>query len=232
MMSKNSSKIISILVKSGRFMTSQELAQIIGVSSKTIYRAVNKINQTYDFPIIKSERGKGYLLDYEKYLELSDGFHEKPHLMIQSPLERRNEIIIKLLFSAPLSVNVKDVYASYYVSTELIRQDLLTISELLKKYSLKLAHEFNYVVIKSEEENIRRAINNALIQSKAMNMESISDLANEFEDLSSYDNQFLTTQIEWIQKSLHTTVPYPYNVNIFSHLYIFANCNNKLNTFS
>ncbi len=57
-------------------------------------------------------------------------------------------------------------------------------------------------------------------------------LANEFEDLSSYDNQFLTTQIEWIQKSLHTTVPYPYNVNIFSHLYIFANCNNKLNTFS
>lgn len=220
MMSKNSSKIISILVKSGRFMTSQELAQIIGVSSKTIYRAVNEINQTYDFPIIKSERGKGYLLDYEKYLELSDGFHEKPHLMIQSPLERRNEIIIKLLFSAPLSVNIKDVYASYYVSTELIRQDLFTISELLKKYSLKLVHEGNYVVIKGEEENIRRAINNALIQSKAINMESISDLANEFEDLSSYDNQFLTTQIEWIQKSLNTTVPYPYNVNIFSHLYI------------
>ncbi len=58
MMSKNSSKIISILVKSGRFMTSQELAQIIGVSSKTIYRAVNKINQTYDFPIINLKEGK------------------------------------------------------------------------------------------------------------------------------------------------------------------------------
>ena len=78
MMSKNSSKIISILVKSGRFMTSQELAQIIGVSSKTIYRAVNEINQTYEFPIIKSERGKGYLLNYEKYLELNGGFHESP----------------------------------------------------------------------------------------------------------------------------------------------------------
>lgn len=90
-------------------MTSQELAQIIGVSSKIIYRAVNEINQTYDFPIIKSERGKGYLLDYEKYLELSGGFHEKPHLMIQSPLERQNEIIIKLLFSTPLSVNIKKV---------------------------------------------------------------------------------------------------------------------------
>ena len=148
MMSKNSSKIISILVKSGRFMASQELAQIIGVSSKTIYRAVNEINQTYEFPIIKSERGKGYLLNYEKYLELNGGFHEKPHLMIQSPLERRNEVIIKLLFSAPLSVNIKNVYASYYVSTELIRKDLFTIGELLKKYSLKLAHQGNYVVIK------------------------------------------------------------------------------------
>lgn len=113
-------------------MTSQELAQIIDVSSKIIYRAVNEINQTYEFPIIKSERVKGYFLNYEKYLELNGDFHEKPHLMIQSPLERRNEVIIKLLFSAPLSVNIKNVYASYYVSTELIRQDLFTIGELLK----------------------------------------------------------------------------------------------------
>lgn len=220
MMSKNSSKIISILVKSGRFMTSKELAQIIGVSSKTIYRGVNEINQAYSFPIIKSERGKGYLLDYEKYLELNGGFCEKPHLMIQSPLERRNKVIIKLLFSAPLSININSVYAPYYVSAELMRQDLLTISKMLDKYNLALVHQGNYVVIKGEEENIRKAINSALIQSKAMNTESISDLANEFEDLSVYDNQFLTTQMEWIQKSLHTTIPYPYNVNIFSHLYI------------
>ena len=41
MMTKSSDKIINTLAKYDRFVTSQELAQIIGVSTKTIYRSVN-----------------------------------------------------------------------------------------------------------------------------------------------------------------------------------------------
>lgn len=219
-MTKNSDKIINTLAKYDRFVTSKELAQIIGVSTKTIYRSVNEINQEYHFPVIKSERGKGYIIDYDQYLKLSGQSHEESSLMVKSPLERRNEVMTALLFNAPLAVNINDVYEKYYVSAELIRQDLVAISKILNKSNLVLERDGNYVAVKGQEQRIRRAINNALVQSKAMNTESINDFASEFEDLSNYDNQFLTTQLDWIQKSLNTTIPYPYNVNIFSHLYV------------
>lgn len=219
-MTKSSDKIVSTLAKYDRFVTSKELAQIIGVSPKTIYRSVTEINQKYHFPLIKSERGKGYILDYDQYLKLNGHFHEEQNLVVKSPIERRNEVITTLLFNAPLAVNINDVYEKYYVSAELIRQDLLAINNLLHKYNLNIQRHNNYVAVKGEEQQIRRAINSALVQSKAMNTESINDFASEFEDLSNYDNSFLTTQIDWIQKSLGTTIPYPYNVNIFSHLYV------------
>lgn len=220
MMTKSSDKIVSTLAKYDRFVTSKELAQIIGVSTKTIYRSVNEINQKYHFPLIKSERGKGYILDYDQYLKINGRFHEDTNLVVKSPLERRNEVVTTLLFNAPLAVNINDVYEKYYVSAELMRQDLLTINNQLSKYKLKLSRHNNYVAVKGEEQQIRRAINSVLVKSKAMNTESIDDFASEFEDLSNRDNSFLTTQIDWIQRSLGTTIPYPYNVNIFSHLYV------------
>lgn len=220
MMTKSSDKIINALAKYDRFVTSSELARIIGVSTKTVYRSISAINHEYHFPIIRSERGKGFILDYDQYLKLNGQSHENSSLMVKSPLERRNEVVTSLLFNAPLAANINDIYEKYYVSAELIRQDLLAIGNVLKKDGLKIERQGNYVAIKGEEQRIRRAINNALVQSKAMNTESINDFASEFEDLSNYDNQFLTTQIDWIQKFLKTTIPYPYNVNIFSHLYV------------
>ena len=136
MMTKSSDKIVSTLAKYDRFVTSKELAQIIGVSPKTIYRSVTEINQKYHFPLIKSERGKGYILDYDQYLKLNGHFHEEQNLVVKSPIERRNEVITTLLFNAPLAVNINDVYEKYYVSAELIRQDLLAINNLLHKYNL------------------------------------------------------------------------------------------------
>lgn len=220
MMTKSSDKIINALIKYDRFVTSQELAQIVGVSTKTVYRSIADINREYHFPVIRSERGKGYILDYDQYLKLSGQSHEDSSLMVKSPIERRNEVMTTLLFNAPLAMNINDVYEKYYVSDELVRQDLVAIGKLLAKNHLKIQRSGNYVAVKGQEPEIRRAINNALIQSKAMSSESINDFASEFQDLSSYDNRFLTTQIDWIQKSLNTTNPYPYNVNIFSHLYV------------
>ena len=56
-MTKSSDKIINTLAKYDRFVTSQELAQIIGVSTKTIYRSVNEINQEYG-PRLSSQNGE------------------------------------------------------------------------------------------------------------------------------------------------------------------------------
>ncbi|WP_251545751.1 BglG family transcription antiterminator [Limosilactobacillus caecicola] len=220
-MTKSGDKIISVLSKYDRFVTSKELANTVGVSTKTIYRKISEINKNYQSPIIKSEPGKGYIIDYEQYLKTKGHDTKNSTSALQlTPLERRNEVMTVLLFNAPQAININDVYDKYFISYDLVKQDLLTIGKTLSKFHINLFRNGNQIKVEGKEQQIRKAINNALLQSKAMNTESINDFASEFKDLSHQDNQFLTTQIDWIQKSLHTTVPYPYNINIFSHLYV------------
>ena len=94
-MSGNRDKIIKILSKSDRFVTADELAKSIGISTKTIYRAVNGINDHYDEPIIVSERGKGLKLNYDRYLELTKQTGSENDKLDSTPLERRNQILRK-----------------------------------------------------------------------------------------------------------------------------------------
>lgn len=219
-MPKNSENIINALAEAGHYVTSTELAKMIGVSPKTIYRKIRDLNSRYSEPIVNSERGKGYCLDYNRYLRLSGQHQGKSNGIIYSPLERRNEVVTKLLFNAPRVMDIHQVYEKYYVSDDLVKQDLVAINKILKKYQLILSHRGKYVAVVGDEKNIRKAINASLIQSNAMEKESISDLASEFTDLTDYDNQFLIAQLDWIQKSFDTTIPYPYNINIFSHLFV------------
>lgn len=150
-MSGNRDKIIKILSKSDRFVTADELAKSIGISTKTIYRTVNGINNHYGEQIIVSERGKGLKLNYDRYLELT------------------NQILTKLLFNAPLANRVSEMYEDFFVSIELIHQDLTIISKQLQKYDLSLKRDGSFVSVVGDEWNIQRAINAVLMQSNAMN---------------------------------------------------------------
>ena len=68
----------------------------------------------------------------------------------------------------------------------------------------------------------------------------MSEPTDGFPDINIFDNQFLTKQIQWIENYLGASIPYPYNINIFSHLYILiirfrqgkVDESNKINTLS
>lgn len=142
------------------------MAKSIGISTKTIYRAVNGINDHYDEPIIVSERGK---LNYDRYLELTKQTGSENDKLDSTPLERRNQILTKLLFNAPLANRVSEMYEDFFVSIELIHQDLTIISKQLQKYDLSLKRDGSFVSVVGDEWNIQRAINAVLMQSNAMN---------------------------------------------------------------
>lgn len=222
-MTETGDKIIKILSRSSHYVTSKELANIIGVSSKTIYRSINSLNKRYGESIIRSERGKGYYLHYDKYLMLSGKEKDIPDATRQSPLERRNEVLTALLFNSPASVDIDELFNKYFMSKELIVSDLQIIDKLLRSYNLTLCRNGNRITIVGSEQSIRQAINNALIRNNIMNDESIDDFGNSFKDFNNYDNRFLTAQIDLIQRSFNTSIPYPYNINIFSHLYVLMN---------
>lgn len=210
--------LLLLLSKQRDYITSNKLANDLAVSKKTVYRLIKKINENYpEGDLISSEKGWGYKLDYEKYISMNltqMGNSSSAY----SPEERRNRIMEELLLSSPKAKNVYDLFKDYYVGDSVIFNDEQVISDQLAEYQLKLTRKNRTLAIQGEEGNIRQAIAD-LIQ--AFNTVDIDELASVKESrLNTYDALFVLNQIKKMEKNLKITLPYPYNINIFSHLYI------------
>jgi activator of the mannose operon (transcriptional antiterminator) len=100
------------------------------------------------------------------------------------------------------------------------------MSEDLKKYDLVLERKNRTLAILGEESNIRKAIKDII---EIFNIIDIDDLKNNQElNFNKYDVLFILGQLRNIEKRLDITIPYPYNVNIFSHLYILLSRSRKI----
>lgn len=209
-------RLLLLLTKRHDYVTSDELAELLGTSQKTIYRLIKKINQEQGEGMIQSEKGRGYKLDYEKYISqtATQGSQRSQY----SPQERRNRVMEELLLSSPKAKNVYALFEEYYVGESVIFNDEQLIADALQRYELKLQRKQRTLAVLGKEANIRRAIAD-LIQ--LHNIIEIEELKNHSElNFNTYDVLFILDQLKLIEKQLSMTIPYPYNVNIFSHLYI------------
>ncbi|MGX7205250.1 BglG family transcription antiterminator [Enterococcus pingfangensis] len=208
--------LLLLLAKRHDYVTSEELAEHLGTSQKTIYRLIKKINETHGEGLIQSEKGRGYKLNYEKYISQTN--FQPSQRSQYSPQERRNRVMEELLLSSPNPKNVYDLFEEYYVGESVIFGDEQIIAEYLQRYELKLERKQRTLAVLGKEANLRRAISD-LIQMH--NIVEIDDLKNNSElNFNNYDVLFILDQIKLIEKQLGMTIPYPYNINIFSHLYI------------
>jgi len=124
----------------------------------------------------------------------------------------------EVLLSSPKANNVYDLFKDYYVGDSVIFNDEQAISDQLAEYQLKLIRKNRTLAIQGEEGNIRQAIADFI---QAFNTVDIDELASVKESrLNTYDALFVLNQIKKMEKDLKITLPYPYNINIFSHLYI------------
>lgn len=209
-------RLLLLLTKRHDYMTSDELAEHLGTSQKTIYRLIKKINETHGDGLIQSEKGRGYKLNYEKYISQTN--FQPSQRSQYSPQERRNRVTEELLLSSPNAKNVYDLFEEYYVGESVIFSDEQLIAEHLQQYDLRLERKQRTLAALGKEANIRRAIAD-LIQMH--NIIEIDELKNNSElNFNHYDVLFILDQLKLIEKQLEMTIPYPYNVNIFSHLYI------------
>ncbi len=209
-------RLLLLLTKRLDYITSEELAEHLETSQKTIYRLIKKINETYGEGLVQSEKGRGYKLNYEKYIGQTT---IQPSQRSQySPQERRNRVMEELLLSSPHAKNVYSLFEEYYVGESVIFSDEQLIVEHLQHYDLKLERKQRTLAVLGKEANIRRAIAD-LIQMH--NIIEIDELKHNAElNFNHYDVLFILDQIKLIEKELEMTIPYPYNINIFSHLYI------------
>lgn len=218
-------KLLLLLSKKQDYMTAEELANCLSTSPKTVYRLIKKINDEFsEGSLILSEKGRGYKIDYERFMEQNRHLVEKESDF--SPRERRNRILEELLLASPQAKNVYELFARYYVGDSVIFSDEQQLSEDLKKYDLTLKRKNRTLAIIGEERAIRKAISDRI---QLLNIIDIEDLRNNKAlNFNNYDVLFTLDQVRNIEKKLDITIPHPYNVNIFSHLYILISRSRKV----
>lgn len=197
------------------FVTADELSGVLDISTKSVYRLIKQINQeSRDGVLISSEKGRGFKLEYrQSHTPVSDS---KPVSI--TPIERRNKIMEELLFSAPREKGVCEIYDPFYISENVMASDERIIADILQKYAIKLIRKNRTLRVTGDESNIRRAIKD-LIQSTEMI--DLGQLAiQQDQKFNKYDAEFVLNQIRDIEQNLHIVLPHPYNINIFSHIYI------------
>lgn len=226
--SNHEQDLLLFLSKNQGYVTSKDLLEVLNVSQKTVYRLIKNINDDYvDGPLIISERGRGYKLDYEKYINYQKG-NKKYKEKYFSPNERRKRIMEELLLSSPKPINICHLFSKYYVGDSVTFNDEQIMSEELKKYNLVLERKNRTLAILGVEVNIRKAIKDII---EIFNTIDIDDLKRNQElNFNQYDVLFILDQLRKIEEDLDITIPYPYNVNIFSHLYILLSRSRKVPT--
>lgn len=219
LLTKTERALINLFLTKNDFLTASQLAGILDVSSKTIYRKIKNINSTTGKKdILISEKGRGFKLDYKAYIQAK--LETTEDIFGYTPTERREKILLQVLFKSPKYLNIHDLYEGYYVGYNSIKNDFTLLNQSIEKYHLTIQKRQKEIRVVGTEENIRVAINEVI---NNLDLFRYDDLKTEYSDLNKEDVQFIVQQMEIIENKLEISIPYPYDINIFSHLYILIN---------
>lgn len=217
-------KIISYLLNESDFVPAEDIAKEINASKKTVYRRIKNINDDYSKePLITSERGRGYKINYEVYINNNKRFSEHSNL---PPAQRKNSMINDLLHQSPRFTSRSELMNTYYVSESTINKDLEEIADELEDFDLQLKNKNGKVGIEGLENKVRKAI---IHFGQNLHVDSISDLTFDGSQLNRYDADYTIKLINKIEQELESDIPSPYDINIFSHLYLLISRTRKSN---
>ncbi|MCW3779216.1 BglG family transcription antiterminator [Levilactobacillus namurensis] len=218
-------ELVNLLYQQDSYITASKLSIQLNVSPKTVYRAINQINDRVGKPkLIVTAKGKGVEINrqrtmtdevpYSNVVDISngDGF---------SPSKRRKQIMLRLLYMSPQGMDVRSLYKNFYVSDSVINNDEKVIGTWLERYGLRMHRSHWKLAIVGEELVVRRAI------SVLTDLTGIIDFNNIFKfskvALNQMDVNFVIDLIRDAEKDLRIEIPYPYDINLFSHVYILIN---------
>lgn len=213
MKGENELRLINYLLKAHTFVDSSSLANQLNVSTKTIYRIVKRINESHREAIIISEKGKGYRIDENEYVTNQDLLITHQNDLL-SPIERRNSITKDLLLISPKPISIFNIVDRYFISESVLNSDEKKIEERLKQFNLKLERKNRHLMVVGLESDIRHALLELIGEERA------TPLVNNIGGIKDEDAAFVQEQLSYIENDAGIVIPYPYNVNIFSHLYI------------
>ncbi|MGL4773865.1 MAG: HTH domain-containing protein, partial [Clostridium sp.] len=124
-------KIIEILNASGIWIKSNDLAKLLGVTTRTIRIDIKEIKKTYGEEFILSSKQKGYmintsLIDNNKYFKVQSNYDKKERMLI----------ILKRLIVEEEGVNVFDLGEELFVSDSTIEGDIQNLKNFIKELNM------------------------------------------------------------------------------------------------
>ncbi len=184
-------KLLAMLCEREGWMTSRQLARLLGVSDRTIRSDVDAINKRITPPPIESNVRLGYRMMEDARTGLFAPEKKVPETEIpQTPGARCIYIIQKLLFEAR-ELNLVSLQNQIYVSGYSIDNDIKRIRRMLEPYaSLKLVRNRECISLKGDEAGKRRFYRDLLVaevQDNFLNMNLLANLYKSFDLLAVKD---------------------------------------------
>lgn len=226
--------IMKYLLESHDYQTTEQIAKQLNVSKKTVYRELNELRillREYPFEI-DSKIGAGVRINVDQQTRnrLTLDLASNTSITID---QRRYEILIDLLQSAPQLTSIKKLSDYYFVSRSSIQNDLKFIEEWISGYNLNLVRNTLGTGIDGEEINIRKALTNAIIKYHNGNVELIPVRENDRIDAETRSilfQQFTEKVVIYVENliheaetELHSVIGDPYYINILTHILILIN---------
>lgn len=209
-------RLLAVLHQNSDYITAKSLSKQLNLSEKMVYPLVKEINQNY-FPdeLMIKKRERGFKLNRLKnYATLINSKQND-----FTPASRQLQIFERLLTISPKKLLIYDLAQEYYVSDSVIMKDKIEIQKRLNPFHLKISTRTGYIFITGSELDIRRALADLVPTFSMIDIDNLSNTSNK----SHFDLELakiILEEFDQIETDLQARLPYPYNVNIFSHLYI------------
>ncbi|WP_066503146.1 HTH domain-containing protein [Abyssisolibacter fermentans] len=196
-------KVIELLNRK-KFCTANEIAENLGVTSRTILNYIKNINKIIGKEVaeIKFTKNKKYIIkkiNVEKFDIITNAYRKSN---ISFPEERIIEII-KILLEERKMIKIEDLAEMFYISRTTLIKDLKRISNILKNYNIELRGKPNSgIEAFGNEMNIRFCLsqifykrdNGIYKKSQKQHGCSFNDVANTITFYASDKANYLTGQ--------------------------------------
>ena len=170
--------LLEFLLKQHEYLSANQLAEKYGVSTKTVYQDIDKLNDFFDEGELKSRIDKVP----RKGIKLSaDEERKKIHSLLLvnkhesgvqdfSPEYRESELI-KRLFINQEELDIYDFAEEMYVTESTVHRDIDKLEKNLGQFNLKIRIKHDQLFFDGDEWNIRKALQSYVIQVQSLGRE-------------------------------------------------------------
>lgn len=170
--------LLEFLLKQHEYLSANQLAEKYGVSTKTVYQDIDKLNDFFDEGELKSRivkvprKGIKLSADEERKQIRSLLLVNKHESGVQdfSPEYRESELI-KRLFINQEDLDIYDFAEEMYVTESTVHRDIDKLEKNLGQFDLKIRIKHDQLFVDGDEWNIRKALQSYVIQAQSLGRE-------------------------------------------------------------